>query len=141
MAEVLQGLLQLEVVTPNRLVLREEVSEVVAPGSEGYFGVLPGHLPFLTTLKPGYLTYWQGGGPHYLALSCGFAEVRNDHVSILADTAERAEEIDAERAERSRERAESRLKEWAAGNENIDHARAEAALRRALARLDAAHTR
>jgi F-type H+-transporting ATPase subunit epsilon len=141
MAEVAQGLLQLEVVTPNRQVLREAVSEIVAAGSEGYFGVLPGHLPFLTTLKPGYLTYWRGGTQHQLALSCGFAEVRNDHVSILADTAERAEEIDVDRAQRSRERAETRLKEWAAGNERIDNARAEAALRRSLARLEAARAR
>ena len=141
MPDVAQGLLRLEVVTPNRLVLNEEVSEVVISGSEGYFGVLPGHLPFLTTLKAGYLTYWQGREVHHLAVSQGFAEVRGDVVSILADTAERAEEIDVDRAERARERAESRLKEWAVGDERIDNARAEAALHRSLARLQAARTR
>jgi len=138
MAEVAQGVLKLQIVTPHRIVVQEDVTEVIAPGSEGYFGVLPGHLPFLTTLKAGYLTYWQAGTAHRLAVSNGFAEVRNDAVSILADTAERAEEIDVTRAERSRARAEERLKEWAAGKEQIDFARAEAALRRALARLEAA---
>ncbi len=138
MAEVAQGVLKLQVVTPHRIVVDEDVSEVVAPGSEGYFGVLPGHLPFLTTLKAGYLVYWQSGAIHRLAVSNGFAEVRNDAVSILADTAERAEEINVSRAEQARDRAQERLREWASGNERIDFARAEAALKRALARLDAA---
>ena len=138
MAEVAQGLLKLQIVTPQRIVVQEDVTEVVAPGSEGYFGVLPGHLPFLTTLKAGYLVYWQSRAAHRLAVSNGFAEVQGDMVSILADTAERAEEIDVARAERARGRAEERLREWSSGNERIDFARAEAALKRALARLDAA---
>ena len=138
MADVGQATLRLEVVTPSRLVVSEEITELVAPGSEGYFGVLPGHLPFITTLKMGELTYWKGREEHHLAISRGYAEVRGDTVSVLADAAESAEEIDVERAERARERAEARLREWAAGKEEIDAARAEAALYRALARLEVA---
>jgi len=138
MADVGQTTLKLDVVTPSRLVVSEEITELVAPGSEGYFGVLPGHLPFITTLKMGELTYWLGREEHHLAISKGYAEVRGETVSILVDAAERAEEIDAERADRARERAEARLREWAAGKEEIDAARAEAALYRALARLQVA---
>jgi F-type H+-transporting ATPase subunit epsilon len=138
MADLGQATLRLNVVTPSRSVVSEEITELVAPGSEGYFGVLPGHLPFLTTLKMGELTYWRGREEHHLAISRGYAEVRGDTVSILADAAERAEEIDVERAERARERAEARLREWAAGKEEIDAVRAEAALYRALARLEVA---
>jgi len=138
MADFGQATLRLNVVTPSRSVVSEEITELVAPGSEGYFGVLPGHLPFLTTLKMGELTYWRGREEHHLAISRGYAEVRGDTVSILADAAERAEEIDVERAERARERAEARLREWAAGKEEIDAVRAEAALYRALARLEVA---
>ena len=130
--------MKLDVVTPSRLVVSEEITELVAPGSEGYFGVLPGHLPFMTTLKIGELTYWMGREEHQLAVSKGYAEVRGETVSILVDAAERAEEIDVERAERARERAEARLREWAAGKEEIDSVRAEAALYRALARLEVA---
>ena len=138
MADVGQTTLKLDVVTPSRLVVSEEITELVAPGSEGYFGVLPGHLPFITTLKMGELTYWMGREEHHLAVSKGYAEVRGETVSILVDAAERAEEIDVERAERARERAEARLREWAAGKEEIDSVRAEAALYRALARLEVA---
>ncbi len=130
--------LRLDVVTPLRSVVSEEITELVAPGSEGYFGVLPGHLPFITTLKMGEVTYWTGREAHHLAVSRGYAEVRADRVSILADAAERAEEIDVARAEQAKERAEGRLREWAAGNEAIDAARAESALFRALARLEVA---
>lgn len=139
MADVGQATLRLEVVTPSRLVVSQEITELVAPGSEGYFGVLPGHLPFITTLKTGELTFWVGREAHRLAISNGYAEVRGDTVNILADSAEQAEEIDATRAERARQRAEERLREWAAGKEEIDAARAETALHRALARLDVAH--
>jgi F-type H+-transporting ATPase subunit epsilon len=138
MADESRAALRLEVVTPARLVVSEAITELVAPGSEGYFGVLPGHLPFITTLKMGDLTYWTGREEHHLAISKGYAEVRDDTVSILADSAERAEEIDVARAERARERAAERLREWAAGKEEIDSARAEAALYRALARLEVA---
>ena len=125
--------LTLEIATPTRLAVAETVDEIVIPGSQGYFGVLPGHAAFLTTLGTGELMYRIGRDEHYLAVSGGFAEVRNDKVIVLADTAERPEEIDRTRAERSRERAERRL----AGRveEEVDYQRALAALARALARL------
>jgi F-type H+-transporting ATPase subunit epsilon len=125
--------LSLEITTPMRLVVAEQVDEVVAPGIEGYFGVLPGHAPFLTTLGVGIVTYRIGRDEHQLAVSGGFAEVRNDKVIILADTAERPEEIDRARAERSRERAERRLSGRA--QEEVDYARCQIALARAQTRL------
>ena len=125
--------LSLEITTPMRLVVAEQVDEVVAPGIEGYFGVLPGHAPFLTTLGTGIVTYRIGRDEHQLAVSGGFAEVRNDKVIILADTAERPEEIDRARAERSRERAERRLSGRA--QEEVDYARCQIALARAVTRL------
>jgi len=114
-------------------VVAETVDEIVIPGSQGYFGVLPGHAAFLTTLGIGELMYRTGRDEHYLAVANGFAEVRNDKVIVLADTTERPEEIDRARAERARERAERRL----AGRveEEVDYNRALAALARALARL------
>jgi F-type H+-transporting ATPase subunit epsilon len=125
--------LSLEITTPTRLVVADTVDEVVAPGIEGYFGVLPGHAPFLTTLGVGIVTYRIGREEHQLAVAGGFAEVRNDKVIILADTAERPEEIDRARAERARERAERRLS--GRSNEEVDYARCQAALARALTRL------
>jgi F-type H+-transporting ATPase subunit epsilon len=132
--------LTLEVATPTRLVVAETVDEVVIPGSEGYFGVLPGHAALLATLGIGELMYRQGTVQYHLALTGGFAEVRNDKVIVLAENAERPDEIDRERAQRARERAERLL----AGREgaDIDYARAQAALARALIRLQvAAHER
>ena len=125
--------LTLEIATPTRLVVAETVDEIVIPGSQGYFGVLPGHAAFLTTLGIGELMYRTGRDEHYLAVANGFAEVRNDKVIVLADTTERPEEIDRARAARARERAERRL----AGRveEEVDYNRALAALARALARL------
>jgi len=128
--------LTLEIATPMRLVVSEQVDEVVAPGIEGYFGVLPGHAPFLTTLGVGVVTYRIGRDEHQLAVAGGFAEVRNDKVIILADTAERQEEIDRARAERSRERAERRLS--GRTQEEVDYARCQVALARALTRLQVA---
>jgi F-type H+-transporting ATPase subunit epsilon len=128
--------LTLEIATPMRLVVSEQVDEVVAPGIEGYFGVLPGHAPFLTTLGVGVVTYRIGRDEHQLAVAGGFAEVRNDKVIILADTAERPEEIDRARAERSRERAERRLS--GRTQEEVDYARCQVALARALTRLQVA---
>jgi F-type H+-transporting ATPase subunit epsilon len=125
--------LSLEVATPMRLVVAETVDEVVAPGTEGYFGVLPGHAPFLTTLGIGELVYRQGREERRLAVSGGFAEVRNDKVIVLADTAETPGEIDRERAERARVRAEQRL--TGRTQEEIDYIRAQCALARALTRL------
>ena len=119
-----------------RLVVAELVDEVVAPGIEGYFGVLPGHAPFLTTLGIGELTYRQGRDERHLAIAGGFAEVRNDKVIILADTAEAPEDIDRARAERARDRAETRLS--GRTQEEIDYVRASAALAKALTRLQVA---
>ena len=125
--------LTLEIATPTRLVVTESVVEIVIPGSQGYFVVLPGHAPFLTTLGIGELMYRMGRDERYLAVSGGFAEVRNDKVIVLADTAELPEEIDRARAERARERAERRL----AGrtDEEVDYTRALAALARAITRI------
>ena len=128
--------LTLEVATPTRLTVSAVVDEVVVPGIEGYFGVLPGHAPFLTTLGTGELTYRHGRDEYHLAVSGGFAEVRNDKVIVLADTAERPDEIDRARAERARERAAGRLA--GRSEEEIDYARAMCALARALTRLQVA---
>jgi F-type H+-transporting ATPase subunit epsilon len=130
--------LTLEITTPMRMVVAEEVDEVVAPGTEGYFGVLPGHAPFLTTLGVGVVTYRIGREEQHLAVAGGFAEVRNDKVIILADTAERPAEIDRSRAERAKERAERRLS--GRSQEDIDFARAQIALIRALTRLQVARS-
>ncbi len=125
--------LTLEIATPTRLAVSEPVDEVVAPRSEGFFGVLPGHAPFLTTLGIGEVTYRAGRDERWLAVAGGFAEVRNDKVIILADSAERPDEIDRGRAERAKERAERRLS--GRSGEEVDFARAAAALARALTRL------
>ena len=125
-----------ELATPNRLIVSEEVLEVVAPGVEGYFGVLPGHTPFLTSLQSGEVSYRGGRGEQYLAVTGGFAEVRADRVVVLADSAERPEEIDRERALRARQRAERRLA--GKSDEEIDYTRALVALSRALTRLQVA---
>src|SRR5918912_525602 len=98
------GRIQLEVVTPERQVLSVEVDEVTAPGALGYFGVLPGHTPFITTLGLGELGYRIGNHWEYLAITWGYAEVLPNKVSLLAQTAEMAEEIDIERAERAQRR-------------------------------------
>ena len=131
--------LSLEVATPMRLVVAETVDEVVAPGIEGYFGVLPGHAPFLTTLGIGELMYRQGREERRLAVSGGFAEVRNDKVIVLADTAEMPEDIDRERAERARVRAEQRLA--GRGQDEVDYVRASSALARAVTRLQVSRGR
>jgi F-type H+-transporting ATPase subunit epsilon len=125
--------LTLELATPTRLVVSAEVDEVVAPGSLGYFGVLPGHAPLLATLGIGEVTYRIGRDEHHVAVSGGFAEVRNDKVIILADSAETPADIDRTRAERARDRAEGRLS--GRNQEEIDYARAAAALARAVTRL------
>jgi F-type H+-transporting ATPase subunit epsilon len=126
-----------ELATPTRVLVSVEADEVVAPGAEGYFGVLPGHAAFLTTLAPGVVTYRSGQNEQHLAVAGGFAEVRAERVIILAENAERPEEIDRERSERARQRAEMRLqgKPSDGSQEDIDFARALAALARALARL------
>ena len=95
----------LEIVTPERALIKEWVDEVTAPGTEGEFGVLPGHTPFLTTLKIGEISYKKGNATKYLAVSWGYAEVGPSQVTILAEAAEIAEEIDTKRAEEARARA------------------------------------
>lgn len=127
--------IDLQVVTPDRLVVQERVDEVQVPGSEGYFGVLPGHTPLLATLGIGELWFRKGQEKTFLSISGGFAEVLPDRVTILARIAERAEEIDAERAAAARARAEQRLAEPKA---EMDYERARAALERALIRLQVA---
>jgi F-type H+-transporting ATPase subunit epsilon len=123
---------RLDIVTAERVVFSDEVDEVVAPGVEGQLGILPHHAPLMTTLLPGELLVKKGGEEHYLAISGGFIEVRPDRIIILADAAEREEEIDIARAEEAKRRAEARLAERVPG---VDMARAEAALRRSLIRL------
>ncbi len=128
--------LQLSVVTPDREVIRDTVGGVTIPGNNGYLGILPGHAPLLTQLAAGEVTYTQEGAHRFLAVSTGFAEVLPDRVTILAQAAERVDEIDRERARRARERAEERLKKF--NDPSIDVERARAALARALARLEVA---
>jgi F-type H+-transporting ATPase subunit epsilon len=130
------GTLHLEVVTPDNVVVSQDVETVVAPGLMGEFGVLEGHVPFLTGLVSGELRYTAGGKVERLAVSTGFSEVSNNNVSILVNSAERAAEIDVERARRALERARERLAKAKA--EDVDFARAEAALKRALMRLKVA---
>ena len=120
--------------TPARVVLEKDVDMVVAPGSEGEFGVLPGHVSFLSGIVPGELRYTAGSEKEVLAVTAGFAEVFKNKVSILVDAAERAGEIDAERARKAMERAKERLSRERS-DKDIDFSRAEAALRRAVARL------
>jgi len=125
--------IRLDIVTAERVVFSEDVDVVVAPGVEGQLGILPHHAPLMTTLQVGELRVRKGGEEFSLAISGGFLEVRPDRVIILADTAERAEEIDVARAEEAKRRAEERLLERRAPG--IDAAQVEAALRRSLARL------
>ncbi len=125
--------IQLVVVTPVRQLLSESVTEVQLPGADGYLGVLPGHAPLITELGIGELTYRTAGGQTgLLAVIRGFAEVLPDRVSVLAETAERAEEIDINRAKEALKRAQELI---AKGGENVDWDRASAALQRALVRI------
>jgi F-type H+-transporting ATPase subunit epsilon len=131
--------LTVEITTPDRRVLYEEdIDEVIAPGVEGQFAVLPKHAAFMTMLVPGELILRKKGEDTPFAVTGGYFEVRDDHVIVLADAAERADEIDIERAEAARRRAEERLR---TRETTVDLARAEAALRRALIRLRVAQER
>ncbi|MGA8754424.1 F0F1 ATP synthase subunit epsilon [Candidatus Deferrimicrobium sp.] len=127
--------IRLELVTPERLLLSEEVDEVVLPGYEGEFGVLPGHTQLLAILNVGILWYRKGSAINKIALGGGFAEVTHDRIVVMADTGERADEIDLERAQRARDRAEARLKELSLDDET--YAKAYAQLQRALVRMAA----
>ena len=126
--------LLLEIVTPDQALIREDVDEVQLPGSEGYLGVLPGHTPLLTTLQVGELWYRVGQEKHFLAIASGFGEVLPDHVTVLAQVAERAQDIDVARAEAARKRAEERL----AKAIDIDVERARVALLKSLIRIQVA---
>ena len=134
---MLPASIQLIVVTPERQLLRESVVEATVPGLEGQLGILPGHAPLMTELGIGELSYRTSTSsqPVVLAVVRGFAEVLPDRVTVLAETAERAEEIDLARAEEAKARAEKRL---AAGDPNIDWDRANIALQRSLIRLQIA---
>jgi len=128
-----------ELATPTRMLISADVEEVVAPGTEGYFGVWPGHAAFLTTLGSGEVCYRTGRNEKCLAVSGGFAEVGPTHVTILAESAERPEEIDVARARVAGERAEQRLR--AAATEETDVDRALGSFARARARLQTAGRR
>ena len=127
--------LELEIVTPDKLLLREPVEGVQIPGKNGELGVLPGHAPLITELTIGEISYRQGADTHYIAVAWGFAEVLPHKVTILADTAERAEEIDVKRAQEAKARAEEALKRAAA---DLDFEAALYAQHRAEVRLQVA---
>ncbi|HXE90816.1 MAG TPA: F0F1 ATP synthase subunit epsilon [Terriglobales bacterium] len=126
---------KLEIVTPDRQVVDDRAEEMQIPGRNGYLGILPGHAPLITELEVGEISYRHGQKTRYLAVAWGFAEVLPDRVIILAETAERAEEIDVERARRAVEKAEQHLRRT---DPDVDFRRAEVALKRALIRLQVA---
>jgi F-type H+-transporting ATPase subunit epsilon len=126
--------LQLQVVSADRSLVNETVDEVEIPAADGYFGVLPGHTPLLAVLGAGELWYRQGQEKHYLAIAFGFAEVQSERVTILAQIAEKAEEIDVTRAEAAKKRAEERL----ARAIDMDAERARISLMKSLIRLQVA---
>ena len=127
--------IQLQIVSADRSLVNETVDEVEIPGADGYFGVLPGHTPLLALLGAGELWYRQGQEKHYLAIALGFAEVQPDQVTILAQIAEHADEIDVARAEAAKRRAEERLATPVA---DMDAERARIALLKSLIRLQVA---
>ena len=128
----------LEIVTPDRSLVNEQVDEVELPGSQGYFGVLPGHTPLLSSLQVGELWYRQGDEKHYLAIAFGFVEVLPDRVTVLAQIAERAQDIDIARAEAAKKRAEERLSKPMSPQAEMDFERARIALMKSLIRLQVA---
>ena len=124
--------IELQIVTPDKLLVKEQVDEVQLPGTEGYFGVLPGHTPLLASLAVGEMWYRKGQEKTYLAIAGGFAEVLPDRVTLLATLAERAEDIDVTRAESAKQRAEGRL---AQPHGEVDYERARLALQKSIIRL------
>jgi F-type H+-transporting ATPase subunit epsilon len=128
--------IRLELVTPERLLVSDEVDEVIAPGYEGEFGVLPEHTQYLAILSAGVLRYRKADEVRKVAVSGGFAEVTSDQVAVLADVAEKAEEIDVDRARQARSRAEAALQD--PSTDDASYRRMSFALQRALARLSAA---
>ena len=137
MADMLPTNIHLQIVTPDREIAEEDVDEVSIPGKDGYLGVLPGHAPLLTELQSGTLEYRQNGERHFVAIHWGFAEVLAGRVIVLAEIAERGEDIDIERAESKRKRVEEYLKSHPQSDPEIAKAREE--LRRAICRLETAH--
>lgn len=133
----MENKLNLEIVTPFGLVFNDQVDEVIAQGTEGEFGVLPDHIPFFTTLKIGMLTYRKGSEKGYFFVNWGYAEVGPDKVLILADSAERSDDIDLERAIEAKKRAEERLSQ----SEKFDEARTTAAIERSISRVQIAENR
>ena len=131
------GKLFLEVVTPEGVVVSQETDMVLAPGTEGEFGVLPGHVLFLSGIIPGEMRFNSGAETISLTVTTGFAEVSDDKVSILVDAAEKGTEVDIERARQAVERARERLAKGK-GAEDVDYSRAEAALKRAITRIKVA---
>ena len=127
----------LEVVTPDRSIVKERVDEVMLPGSEGYFGVLPGHAPLVASLQVGEMWYRAGQETHHLAIAFGFVEVLPERVTVLATIAERPEEIDVPRAEAAKRRAEERLARPVVQSD-VDFARARIALTKSLTRIQVA---
>jgi F-type H+-transporting ATPase subunit epsilon len=126
---------QLEIVTPTKLLVKEAAEEAQIPGLGGYLGILPGHAPLITELAVGAITYKSGGAEHTLSVAWGFAEVLPDKLTILAEAAERPQEIDTGRAQKAKQRAEDRLK---SNDPKVDYTRAEDALQRAETRLNVA---
>jgi F-type H+-transporting ATPase subunit epsilon len=126
---------QLEIVTPVKLLVKDAAEEAQIPGLSGYLGILPGHAPLITELAVGVITYKASGTTHTLSVAWGFAEVLPEKVTILAEAAERPQEIDMERAQKAKDRAEQLLK---SNNPEVDYARAEDALKRAETRLNVA---
>lgn len=127
--------LHLQIVTPDKLLVRDDADQVQVPGKSGYLGILPGHAPLITELMIGEISYSHGGTTHYFAVSWGFAEVLPDKVTILADSAERAEDIDVKRAQEAKARAEEALRQASA---DLDYEAVNFALRRAEVRLEVA---
>jgi F-type H+-transporting ATPase subunit epsilon len=136
LAFIVADKIQLEVVTPERRVLSEAVDGVQVPGLNGELGILPGHVPLISQLQTGVLSYTQGGTTQRLHVSGGFVEVNGDRVSVLAEVAERPEEIDAARARLAREHAEKSLSAWSGTEEDFEVARAR--LERSMVRLQLA---
>ena len=131
--------IQLEVVTPERRVLAEPVDMVTVPGLGGELGILPGHTPLISQLQTGVLTYVQDGKSFPLHVSGGFVEVRDDHVAVLAEVAERPDEIDVARAKLSREKFEKQLNAWSGSEEDLEAAKTE--LERSTVRMQLASGR
>ncbi|HLQ50151.1 MAG TPA: F0F1 ATP synthase subunit epsilon [Terriglobales bacterium] len=127
--------IQLEIVTPDRMIVSDAAQEIQIPGKGGYLGILPGHAPLITEIAVGEIAYRSGNETKHIAVAWGFAEVLPEKVTILAETAERAADIDVARAEQAKQRAEARLKQ---GGADLDYRREEDALKRAQTRIDVA---